>query len=89
MQGGMCPNLHDPFIIGLPYDHPHPSGSQKFAYKNFGCWAMALWQWALNVLVTSTSTIYYAHPYIQDYSGTPLKRTPLGAKMLSFIDRCP
>ena len=25
-----------PLIIGLPYDHPHPSGSGQFAYKNFG-----------------------------------------------------
>jgi hypothetical protein len=24
-------------IIGLPYDHPHLSGSQQLAYKNFGC----------------------------------------------------
>ena len=29
-----------PFIIS-PYDHPLPSHSQLFAYKNFGCWAMA------------------------------------------------
>ena len=26
-----------PLIIGLPYDHPHPSGSWQLAYKNFGC----------------------------------------------------
>ena len=25
------------FIIGLPYDHPHPPGSRQLAYKNFGC----------------------------------------------------
>ena len=24
-------------IIGLLYDHPHPSGSWQFAYKKFGC----------------------------------------------------
>ena len=24
-------------ITGLPYHHPHPSGSQQFAYKYFGC----------------------------------------------------
>ena len=29
------------FIIGLPYDHLHPSCSQQFVYKNFGCWATA------------------------------------------------
>ena len=27
-----------PLIIGLPYNHPHPSGSRQFAYKNFGCY---------------------------------------------------
>jgi hypothetical protein len=26
-----------PLIIGLRHDHPHPSGSRQFAYKNFGC----------------------------------------------------
>jgi hypothetical protein len=30
-----------PLIIGLPYDHPHPSDSRQLAYKNFGCYAMA------------------------------------------------
>ena len=30
-----------PFVIGLPYDYPHPSGSREFAYKNFGYYAMA------------------------------------------------
>ena len=24
---------HDPFIIGLPYGHPYPSGSQQFPCK--------------------------------------------------------
>ena len=27
-------------IISLQYDHPHPSGSQQFAYKKFGCYIL-------------------------------------------------
>ena len=26
-----------PLIIGLPYDHPHPSPSRLFTYKNLHC----------------------------------------------------
>ena len=30
-----------PLIIGLPYDHPHPSPSRLFTYKNLCCYAAA------------------------------------------------
>ena len=37
----MCINMQNyNDVIGLPYDHSHPSGigSRQFAYKNFGCY---------------------------------------------------
>ena len=36
-SGNYFVGLWPPFTISLTNDHPHPSDSRQFAYKNFGC----------------------------------------------------
>ena len=56
-----------PFIFGLPYDHSHPSGIQQFAYKNFGCQAMANSVVILLVQSLCNGYSYYLHVYVHNF----------------------
>ena len=58
-------------VVCLPYDHPHPSDSRQFAYKNFSCWANYGQQsgLALVLCVQHTLVQLYAYPMI---AHTPL-----------------
>jgi hypothetical protein len=49
------------FIIGLPYDHPYPSGIQQFAYK--GLWLLGDGQQTANVHTHTSNRMIYMYTY--------------------------
>ena len=76
---------------GMPTSHTHA----HFTMSSWSC-RVCVCDVGMPVvcyhLYPCLSTFWHCHPYFLLqflYSGIPLKRTPLGPKILSFIERCP